>query len=178
MSVAYAAGAAQAAGHAEPFYAAPEFWVLIAFVILMVFAAKPVARIVGAGLDDRSDAIRKQIEEAARLRNEAQELLAAYQRKQRDAVKESDDIVEHAKREAERLSSRASEDLERSLKRRERLALDRISQAEAKAIEEVRTFAVDVALDATRRILAQQITGAKADALIDDAVKGLSDKLH
>lgn len=161
-----------------PFYLEPEFWVAVAFVLLMVLAAKPIALKVGAALDERSEAIRKQIDEARRLRDEAQELLASYQRKQHEAVREVDGIVEQAKRESERLVSRARDDLDRSLKRREQLALDRIGQAEIKAVDEVTALAVDVALEATRRVLAERVKGAKADALIDDSIKGLADKLH
>ena len=161
-----------------PFYLEPEFWVAVAFVILMVLAAKPIAQKVGAALDERSEAIRKQIDEARRLRDEAQELLASYQRKQHEAVREVDAIVEQAKREAERLAARGKEDLDRSLKRREQLALDRIQQAEIKAMDEVKALAVDVALEATRRVLVDRVKGDKADALINDSIKGLSDKLH
>jgi F-type H+-transporting ATPase subunit b len=178
MMEAFAAETAGAVAHAEPFYAEPEFWVALAFVILMVLVAKPVAAKIGAALDQRSDSIRKQIEEARRLRDEAQELLAAFQRKQRDAEKEAAAIVEQSKREAERLAERAAADLEHSLKRREQQALDRIAQAESKALDEVRALAVDVALAATQRLLADRVKGAKADALIDDAVKGLADKLN
>ena len=161
-----------------PFYLEPEFWVAVAFVLLMVLAAKPIALKVGAALDERSEAIRKQIDEARRLRDEAQELLASYQRKQHEAVREVDAIVEQAKRESERLVGRARDDLDRSLRRREQLALDRIGQAEIKAVDEVTALAVDVALEATRRVLAERVKGAKADALIDDSIKGLADKLH
>jgi F-type H+-transporting ATPase subunit b len=161
-----------------PFYFEPEFWVAVAFVILMVLAAKPIAQKVGTALDERSETIRKQIDEARRLRDEAQELLASYQRKQHEAAREVDAIVEQAKREAERLAVRGKEDLDRSLKRREQLALDRIKQAEIKAMDEVKALAVDVALEATRRVLVERVKGDKADALIDDSIKGLSDKLH
>lgn len=178
MMEAFAAEAVGAMEHAEPFYVEPEFWVAIAFVILVVLIAKPITAKVTKALDERSGAIQNQIDEARRLRDEAQELLASYQRKQRDAAKEADQIVEYAKREAERLTERAGEDLERSLKRREQMALDRIGQAEAKAVGEVRSLAIDVALEATRRVLAQSIKGAKADALIDEAVRALPDKLH
>lgn len=178
MMEAFAAEAGAAAGHAEAFYHAPEFWVAVAFVILMALVAKPVSQKVAAALDERSDGIKNQIDEARRLRDEAQELLASFQRKQRDAVKEADEIVEHAKQEVERLTERTTSELERSLKRREALSLERIAQAEGKALEEVRKLAIDVALEATRRILVEQVKGAKSDALIDDAIKELPDRLN
>ena len=114
-----------AAAHAEPFYAAAEFWVMVAFVILVVFAFKPLFRIAVTALDARAETIKHQIEEAARLREEAQGLLATYQRKQRDAVKETGEILDQARDEAARQAARAEEALEASLKRRERTALER-----------------------------------------------------
>ena len=173
-----ALAAEAAAGHGESFFASAEFWVLVAFVIRVGAIAKPVFRIITTALDDRAEGIKRQIEDATRLREEAQELLASYERKQRDAVKEAEQIVEHARRDAERVGRKAAEDLDRALKRREQLAMDRIAQAEAAAVEEVRNTAVDVAVEATRRLLTDTVTGKKADALIDRAVKDLPDKLH
>ncbi len=173
-----ALAAEAAAGHGESFFASAEFWVLVAFVLFVGGVAKPVYRTIVTALDDRAEKIKRQIEDATRLREEAQELLASYERKQRDAVKEAEQIVEHARRDAERLGRKAADDLERALRRREQLAMDRIAQAEAAAIDEVRSTAVDVAVEATRRLLADTVTGKRADALIDRAVKDLPDKLH
>ena len=167
-----------AAHHAAAFYEDPTFWVMIAFVITVVAAFRPAYRIITTVLDKRAETIAKQIEEATRLRDEAQELLASYQRKQRDAVKEAEQIVTAAEEEAKRLGERAAENLERALKRREQAAMDRIAQAEAKAVAEVQSLAVDVAVDATRRLLTEQVAGKKADAMVDAAIKELPEKLH
>jgi len=173
---AFAADAAN--GAAQAFYEDPSFWVLVAFVILIGSVIKPVMRIVGTGLDDRAEAIKQQIDEAVKLREEAQEALAAYQRKQRDAAQEAEDIVTRAKAEADRLAEKAAADLEASLARREKQAMDRIAQAEAQAIDDVRNAAIDVAVSATRKLLSEQVDDAKADALIDDAINDLPGKLH
>ena len=170
--------AAAQGGHAVAFYATAEFWVLVAFVIFVVAAAKPLFRMVTQALDDKAETIRNQLDEAARLREEAQELLASYQRKQRDALKETEDIAQRAREDADRLAAKAVTDLERALKRREQLAIERIAQAETKAMDEVRAMAVDAALEATRRILAENVKGEKADALVAAAIKELPDKLH
>jgi F-type H+-transporting ATPase subunit b len=167
-----------AVAHAEPWFAAPEFWVLVAFVILVGGAFRPTFRIVTAALDDRADRIQRQIDEATRLREEAQDLLASYQRKQADAEKEAEEMLARAREEAERLRERGAAELERALERRRQQAEDRISQAEAKAVDEVRRLAADIALEATRAVLVERTTGAKADALIDDAIKDLPDKMH
>ena len=173
MSAAWAAETA--AG--EAFYQAPEFWVMVAFVILIAGTGRAVFRMATEALDKRSRTINDQIEEAVRLREEAQDLLASYERKQRDAAEEAERIVERARAEAERLSEQSAVDLEAALKRRERQAMDRISQAEATALDEIRALAVDVALDATAKILADKMTANKSKAMIDDAIKELSKKL-
>ncbi|MGF1640849.1 MAG: F0F1 ATP synthase subunit B [Rhodospirillales bacterium] len=171
--------AAGAADHAaEPFYATAEFWVAVAFVIFVAATFRTIYRVVTVALDDRAEKIRTQIEEATRLAEEAQQLLASYERRKHEAVAEAETIVDHARREADRLAERAAEDLERALKRREQLAMDRIAQAEASAVAEVRSRAVDAAMRATEEILAKQLKGKRADALVDAAIKELPDRLH
>ena len=105
-------------------------------------------------------------------------MLASYERKQRDAAEEAESILTAARREAERLAADAKVDLEHALKRREVQALERIAQAEQAAIAEVRGRAVDVAIEATRRLLAEQLTSAQRNALIDSAIGELPKLLH
>ncbi|KZD12489.1 F0F1 ATP synthase subunit B family protein [Oceanibaculum pacificum] len=155
-----------------------NFWVAVAFVIFVVLAYKPVMKQVGGALDARAERIRLQIEEAQQLREDAQALLATYKRKQRDALKEAEDIVAHARDEAKRTQERAAAELEASLKRREAQALEKIAQAEAKAVQEVREKAVDVAMIATRKLLADQLDAKAANSLVDDAIAQIPTKLH
>ena len=108
-------------------------------------------------LDARAARIKAELDEAQRLRDEAQHLLAEYKRKQRDAVKEAEEQMRAAQEEAERQRERAEADLAASLKRREQQALDRIAQAETEALAEVRTLAVDLAVGATRKLLAETV---------------------
>lgn len=173
MSAAWAAETAAA----EAFYQTPNFWVMVAFVILIASCGKVLFRMITEALDKRGRTINDQIEEAVHLREEAQDLLASYERKQRDAAEEAERIVAQARDEAGRLSEQAAVDLEAALKRRERQAMDRIAQAEATALDEIRALAVDVALDATAKILADEMTANKSKALIDDAIKELPEKL-
>jgi len=156
----------------------PTFWVLIAFVIFLGAAGRPLVSLITAGLDKRADKIREDLEEAEKLRKEAQDLLAGYQRKQRDAIQEAKDIVQHAHEEAERIAVQGRETLEASLERRRKLALERIEQAEAQALDAVRAKTVDLALDATREFLSKELKGKQADALINQAIKDLPGKLH
>jgi F-type H+-transporting ATPase subunit b len=168
-----------AATGAEPFYASPELWVAVAFLLfvgLLVYLKVP--QMVTRSLDKRSAAIAAQIEEARRLREEAEALLAQYQRKQREAQTEAAAIVAHAETEAKRLAAEAQTALEAGIARREQLAVEKIAQAEAAAIKEVRTVAVEVATAAARRVIAETLDPAKANQLVDDAIRELPQHLH
>ena len=156
----------------------PTFWVMIAFFVFVGALARPISRAITAGLDKRADKIRADLEEAAKLLEEAQDLLASYQRQQRDAAKEAEAIVEHAREEAERLTQQGRERLEAALQRREQQAMDRIAQAEAAALEQVQAHTVDVAIGATRAFLPDNLKGKQAEALIETAIKDLPKKLH
>ena len=156
----------------------PAFWAAVAFVIFIAATAKPISRLLTAGLDKRADKIRSDLEEAEKLREEAQVLLASYQRKQRDALAEAEAIIAHAGEEAERLAVQERDKLEAALERRQKQAIDRIAQAEAQALDLVRAKTVDVALDATRDYLAKELKDNQSDALTDAAIKDLPGNLH
>jgi F-type H+-transporting ATPase subunit b len=156
----------------------PETWVAIAFVIFVAAIFRPVSRMLLDALDARTQRIKRDLEEAERLREEAHDLLAEHQRKLRHASKETDELLEHAKDEARRLHEHAENDLEASLKRREQQALDRIAQAEAQAEREVRNLAVDVALAATGKLLSEKLDKSKGNALVDTAIEDLPKQLR
>lgn len=156
----------------------PEFWVLVAFVIFVALVWKKAKTAIFGALDERAEKIRRELEEAQRLREEAQALLAQSQRKQREALKEAEEIVSHAREEAERLRLTAEADLDAQMKRREAQALDKIAQAEASALQQVRDMTVDVAIEATRRILSERMDERQSAALVDDAIRGLPQNLH
>ena len=156
----------------------PAFWAAVAFVIFIAATAKPISRRLTAGLDKRADKIRSDLEEAEKLREEAQDLLASYQRKQRDALAEAEAIIAHAGEEAERLAVQEWDKLEAALERRQKQAIDRIAQAEAQALDLVRAKTVDVALDATHDYLAKELKDNQSDALTDAAIKVLPSNLH
>jgi F-type H+-transporting ATPase subunit b len=156
----------------------PEFWVAVGFLVLMALIAKPAWKAMSAGLDARAEKIKAGLDEAASLREEVQSLLADYQRRQRDATREVDEMLANAQAEAERTAQEAADTLVDSLKRREQLALDKIAQAEAEAMLAVRNTAIDVAISATQRILTEQLDDAAAAQLIDSAIAELPVKLH
>ena len=171
--------AAAAAEHAsETLFTTAEFWVAVALAIFLFFVARRAYRLMVVALDDRAEKIKNRIDDAGRLADEAQALLLSYERKQRDAAEEAEAILSRARREAERLTEDAEADLERTLKRREAQATERIAQAEKAAVAEVRARAVDVAIEATRRLLAERLTPKQADGLIEAAIEELPKKLH
>ena len=156
----------------------PETWVAVAFIIFIVGLFKPIRNTLAGTLDKRSDAIKAELDEAQRLREEAQHTLAEYQRKQRDALKEAEGILAEAREEAGRIEKAAAERTEELLRRREQQALDMIAAAEAQALADVRGLAADVAVDATRRLLSEAVAGDGGDPLIDEAIADLPSKLN
>jgi F-type H+-transporting ATPase subunit b len=156
----------------------PTFWVLIAFLIFFGLVGKKAYAAATAGLDTRAQRIKQEIDEAQRLREEAQALLANFQRRQREAVKEAEAIVAHAREEAELLRKDSGAALQTALRRREEVAMEKIAQAEAAAVTQVRDLTVDLALAATRAVLAQHLEGKRGDALVDAAIKELPGKLN
>src|SRR5262249_43735888 len=99
-------------------------------------------------------------------------------RKQRDALKEAEAIIRHAKEQAVRVAAESSAALDLALKRREQQTLDKIAQAEAAALRDVRNLAVEIAVSAARRIVNEEVKGERGEALIDAAIKELPGKLH
>ena len=157
----------------------PTFWVLVAFVLFLALVYfKGGFRALGKAPDDRAEKIRQEIETAQKLREDAQAALAQFQRKQRDALKEAENIIAAAREEAERIRRQAAADLEVSLKRREAQAIEKIAQAEAQALQQVRDLAVDIAVAATEKLLVQAVDEARNDQLVAQAIGELQSKLH
>ena len=153
-------------------------WITLALFIFFALVFWKGLRPVLRSLDNRAERIRKELDEAQSLREDAQKMLAEYKRKQRDAIKEAEAIVEHAKLEAERLRESAEADLEASLKRREALALAKIEQAEQNALSEVRDQAVDVAIAAAAKLIAEQVDDKKAEELTSSAIRDVAQRLN
>ena len=155
-----------------------EFWVLVAFLIAIGFLIYKVKDIVTGNLDARTAKIRSEIDEAQKLRDEAQARLGEFQLKQRDALKEAEGIIAQAKAEAERLAAQGVKDLEAAVERRRRMAAEKIALEEQKAMADLRNAAVDVAVAALRRMLAEDLDPGRRSALIDQAIDALPPTLH
>ena len=157
----------------------PEFWVAVSFfgfVGLLIYYKVPA--LIGKALDDRAEMIRGKLDEARRLREEAQALLADYQKRTRMAEEEARSIVEQARREAEALTKETQQSLKEMLERRTRLAEEKIARAEAQAVAEVRAAAIDTAVAAAERIMQGKVTPATGAALVDQSIRDLKSKLN
>ena len=156
----------------------PDISVAIAFVIFVVLVAWKGTKKLTAGLDRRADAIRKQLDETQNLREEAQAALASYQRQQRDALVEADEIVAQAKADAERMKVQAENVLTATIKRREEQAVERIAQAEATAIKDVRDQAIELAIGVATKIITEKMTKTVQNELVKDASEDLMKKFQ
>ena len=148
----------------------------IAFVALVLYLGVP--KMLGKMLDARADGIRAELEEARSLREEAKALLASYEKKQAEVKAQADRIVEAARVEAAAAAEQAKADIKNSVARRMVAAEEQIASAEASAIKDVRDEAIVVAVAAARDIIANQMTAADGNGLIDDAIDQVGTKLH
>lgn len=155
------------------------FWATVALVIFLgLIAYLKVPGMVTKSLDDRAGRIRDELDQARQLREEAQEVLAEYQRKRKEAEKEADDIVAAAKREAEQLVGEAKQKTEDYVARRTALAEQKIAQAEREAVNEVRANAVDIAVAAARKLLGDKVDARMADNLFRSSLQDVKTKLN
>lgn len=162
-----------------PFFERPETWVGIAFFIFVgILLYLGVPRMIGKALDDRADAIRKELDEARRLREEAENLLADYQKKAREAEEEAQTIIDQAKREAEAMASETRAALKDSVARRARQAEEKIARAEQQAVSDVRAAAVDAAISTAETILKTKTAGETGDRLLSESIDALRGKLN
>ena len=156
-----------------------DFIVLLAFLLFIgVLVYFKVPGLLGGLLDKRAASIRADLDEAKALREEAQTVLASYERKQREVAEQSKRIIEHAREEARLAAEQAKEDLKSSMARRIAAAEDQITSAQAKVVKEVRDQAVQVAVAAAREVIAKQMTAAAGDKLVDGASATVLAKLH
>ena len=157
----------------------PEFWVAVGFVIfigVLVYVGAP--QMIIKALDERSARIKAELEEARRLKDEAQKLLAEYQRKQREAEREAEAIIESARGEAERIAEDAKAKSEEFVARRRQMAETKIAQAEQQAVADVRAAAADAAVRAAETILTATVKGKIAEDLITRGIADVKTKLN
>ncbi|MEO9780741.1 MAG: F0F1 ATP synthase subunit B [Sedimentitalea sp.] len=174
-----AASPALAAG--GPFFSLhnTNFVVLLAFLLFIgVLVYLKVPGKLGGMLDGRAEGIKSELDEARALREEAQTILASYERKHKEVQEQADRIVSTAREEAAQAAEKAKEDLKLSIVRRLAAAEDQIASAEASAVKEVRDQAVLIAIAASREVIGKQMTAADGNKLIDSAIAEVDAKLH
>jgi F-type H+-transporting ATPase subunit b len=156
-----------------------DFIVFLGFVVFIgVLFYFKVPSLLGSKLDERAEGIKSELDEARAVREEAQTLLASYERKQKEVQAQADRIVAHAKEEASEASEQAKEDLKKSIARRIQAAEDQIASAEANAVKEVRDKAIAIAVGAAKDVVAKQMTATEGNKLIDDAISQVDAKMH
>ncbi|HWK14879.1 MAG TPA: F0F1 ATP synthase subunit B [Rhizobiaceae bacterium] len=155
------------------------FWATVGLVIfLAVIVYMKVPGMIARSLDERAERIRNELDESRRLREEAQQLLAEYQRKRKEAEKEAQDIVAAAKREADMILVDAKAKTEEYVTRRAAMAEQRIGQAEQDAVNEVRALAVDIAVAAAGKVMADKVDAGKDAELFKSSLQSVKARLN
>lgn len=163
----------------KAWYLSSEFWVLVPLLLFFALIAwKGAFKAMGGALDSRSDAIRDELDEARRLREEAQALLASYQRKQAEAEAQAEEIVDQARRDAEAMAVRARTDLKERLQRRAAQAEAKIASAEAQALAEVKSRAADLAVDTAETLIRTEMAAADRTRFFKDGLDQISGSLR
>ena len=157
----------------------PAFWVaasLGTFIIILIVLKVPGMAL--KALDGRASAIRTEIDEARRLRDEAQALLAEQQRRQAQAKTQADQIVAEARAEVRRAAEEAKTDLAASIDRRRKQAEEKIARAQEQAEADIRAYAGSVSIGAARRLIASQMDEGRSSRLVDNAIADLPKQLR
>lgn len=156
----------------------PHFWVAVAFVLFIALSYKKISGLVIKGLDGRAARIKAELDEARRLREEAEAVLADYKQKQAEYLKEAEAILKSATADADTLRQHAEQELKTALDARVRQAVERIAQEESKAIADVRNHVVDIALAAARQMIMDHVGNLSQEELIKLALADIERKIH
>ncbi len=181
LAIAFALLATPALAEPENFVSLknPEFVVLIGFLLfLALLVYLKVPGLLGGLLDKRAEGIKSDLAEAKALREDAQAILASYERQQREVKDQAERIVEHAKAEAIEAAEKAKQDLKASIARRLAAAEDQITSAQDAAVKEVRDTAIQVAVAAASDVITAKMTASSGSKLIDEAIQAVGEKLH
>ena len=161
--------------HNEPFYMSAEFWVAVSFFVAVVLLIKPVGKMMKVMLRKRASAIGKRIEDASNLKEEAQKLLAEYERKYRRAKQEAQEILVRSEKEVNLLRKESLAKLENSMAIKEKEAKARIRSAQDEALKEVAELTAKKTIDVVKSVLSQKLDAKLQDKLIDDSIKNLAE---
>lgn len=156
----------------------PRFWVAVAFVCFVTLSYKKTSAMLLGALDGRSAKIKAELDEAQRLREEAEKLLADYKQKQAEYLKEAEALLANAVQDAKSLREFSEKELQATLTARMKSAVDRIAQEESNAIAEVREHVIDIALAAARVLIVEHVSNLPQDELVALALTDIERKIH
>ena len=154
------------------------FFVGASFVLFFLLFGKKLFTVAAAGLDGRAARIQKELDDALKLKEEAQAVLATYQRNQRKALEEVEEILKNARSEAELISKQARQSLEQELNKRTEVAMEKIRQSEVRVVEEIRNNTVDIVMSTARALILENLSKDAADEMISKAISDIGRKVH
>lgn len=157
-------------------FATESFWVAVSFIVFILLIIKPVGKIIVKMLDERSEKIKEELGQAIKLKEEAQMLLASYQRKQLETEDEARRIVENAEAEVKRATEAAKADLEASLNRRIEMSMRKVSGYESTVIHQVRNQAVEAAVAAVHALISDHMNDTIETKMVDKVVNEIGAK--
>ncbi len=163
--------AAEMSGHDEIFYLSAEFWVAVSFVVAVVALARPVGKILYRMLQKRGEDIAKRIQDAADLKEDAQKLLAEYEKKYRQAEQEAQEILVRSEREINLIKRDSLAKLESDMAAREKEAKLRVAGAQEDAVREITAKTAERAIAAVKKVLAESLDAKDLDKLIDESIE-------
>ena len=164
----------EVSGHGGAYYENPEFWVGLAFVLVVLMLARPIGRILNVMLNKRIEAIADRISEAQKLNEDAQKLLAEYEKKYLNAEKEAKNILRKSEREIEMIKEERLKKLEAEMDMKQKEAEQRIKTAQESAVKEVTALASEMTIKALKEVLAKSLDKKSQDKLIDESIKTIS----
>ncbi len=157
-------------GHEEVFYQSAEFWVAMSFVLVVVGLARPIGKVLHSLLQKRGENIAERISSAATLKEDAQKLLAQYEKKYREAEQEAQEILSRSEKEINFFKKESMSKLEAEMANKERDAKARIAAAQDKAVKEISAMTSEVTIKAVKDVLRRQLTEKEIDRLIDESI--------
>ena len=164
----------EVSGHGGAFYENPEFWVGLAFVLVVLMLARPIGRILNLMLNKRIEAIADRITEAQKLNEDAQKLLAEYEKKYLNAEKEAKNILRKSEREIEMLKDERLKKLEAEMNMKQKEAEQRIKTAQESAVKEITALASEMTIKALKEVLTKSLDKRSQDKLIDESIKTIA----
>lgn len=167
------------ASKSVPFHLDPTFWVAVCVLLFLALIIwKGAFKALGQALDDRAAKIEAELDEAKRLRNDAQAVLADYQRKQKEAEEQAEEIIKQARHDAETMAAKARKDMTERLERRAAMAEAKIASAEAQALAEVRAKAAEIAVEAAESLLRSNLKSADHTRIVTDGIAQMGKALN